>query len=268
VGRGLAVSAASLAIVTAAATGATEGIEAVGSNPGQRFLIDPPRVAARLFYHGETVRVSGTIPAGLEVAIVITGDDTPVELKLKGKVGGLIWSNVGDVTIDNAPSLYLLATSPGLRELHAANAVKGTSVGYRDLESRCSFSPVRSTDENRRIFEEFVKLKEKEELYGVAEGAVRLAAGSSGEFDYSAEFFIPADVPEGRFDVHVFAFDRYRETVLSSGVLMVEKAGLAGTISSMARNRGLLYGVLSVIVALVAGLLAGIVFGHRSKGGH
>jgi uncharacterized protein (TIGR02186 family) len=256
--------AAVLTILTAAAFAAAQS-----DAPGSRLVVEPPVVSARLFYHGETVRVDGTAPAGHEIAFVIIGKKASVELELKGKVGGLIWANTGAVTIENVPSLYLLATSPGLRDLLEANATESTSVGYRTIEAQSRFSPATSIDESHRIFEEFVKVKEKEKLYGVAEGQVTLTGDpGAGDRGCSAEFFIPADVPVGTFDVYLLAFDHNRETVLASASLTVEQAGLAAAISTMARERGLLYGVLSVIAALVAGVLAGIIFGHSSKGGH
>jgi hypothetical protein len=259
---------AALTMLTVAASGTAQS-GTMGAAPGQRLVVEPPVVSARLFYHGLTVRVEGTAPAGHEVAVVIIGKYTSIDLELKGKVGGLIWANTGAVTIENVPSLYLLATSPGLRDLLEANAIESPLVGYPAIESQCRLSPATGIDEEHRIFEEVVKLKEKEQLYGVAEGRVGLTTGEgAGDRACSAEFFIPPDVPVGSYDVYLLAFDRYRETVHASASLTVEQAGLAAAISAMARERGLLYGVLSVIVALLAGVLAGIVFGHSSKGGH
>jgi hypothetical protein len=265
--RGIATLAAALTIITAAAIGAAQ-IDAPGDSRNPNLVVDPPVVTARIFFHGHKVRISCTAPAGHEVAIVISGKEAPVELMLKGKVGGVIWSNVGDVTIDNVPSLYLLATSPGLQKLDGATASENPTVGYGALESQCRLSPAGSIDENHRIFDEFVKLKEKEELFGIAEGGVQLTMGSSEDLNCAAEFFIPPDVPVGTFNVHVLAFDRFGESVLASGVLTVEQGGPAAAIAAMARDRGLLYGVLSVIVAVVAGVFAGVVFGRSSKGGH
>jgi hypothetical protein len=265
--RALTASMAAVAIIIAAAAGADE-LDAAPTFQGPLLVVEPPIVTAGLFYHGETVRVSGTVPAGHEAAIVISGKDTPVDLKLKGKVGGVLWSNIGDVTIENVPSLYLAATSPGLQRFFGADAIESASVGYRAVESKCRLSPARGAEEDQRIFGDFVKLKEKQKLYGVTKSGVTLTAGSSGDFDCAADFFIPPDVPVGNFDVQLLAFDRYGETALASAVLTVVKVGPAATISAMARERGLLYGVLSVIVALLAGVLAGVVFGHRSKGGH
>jgi len=93
--RLLTASAVFLTALTAAASDTNQEQGAALASPP--LLVDPPRVSARLFYHGETVRVLGSVPGGHEVAIVIRGSEAPVELKLKGKVGGIIWANVGDV---------------------------------------------------------------------------------------------------------------------------------------------------------------------------
>jgi uncharacterized protein (TIGR02186 family) len=266
-GFGLAASAAALCVITAAAAG-TEEIDPAGPAAVRSLLIDPPRVTVRTFYHGQTVRVSGTAPVGHEVAIEIRGSEVPAELSVKGKVAGLIWANVEETTLDNMPSLYMLATSTSLQDLSGDTPNGGESVGYRVLESRSRVSPSLGPDENHRVITEFIKLKEDEELYDVVEGGVRLTPGSETCLDCAASFFIPPDVPVGNLTVRLLAFDRGHGFVVASADLAVAHAGLTATIATMARERGLLYGVLSVIVALAAGLLAGVVFGRGSKGGH
>lgn len=264
--RTRAAGVAALAVLTIAAAAARG--EQQRESRGLRVLVEPPTVTAQLFYHGQTVRVSGTVPADREVAIVISGEDSPVELKVKGKVGGLIWTNVGDVTIDKAPSLYLAATSPGFGERTGTEAPEGGSVGYDAIESKCRVSPSGGVEEDHLVFTQFIKLKEKEELYAVAEGGVRLTAAGAGRLDCQTEFFIPPDAPIGTFDVRLFAIDRRHHIAEASADLTVEETGLAAAITRMARERGLLYGILSVVVALAAGLLAGVIFGLGSKGGH
>ena len=266
-GFSLAASAAALCVVSLA-TADTEEIDPAAPAAVRSLLLDPPRVTVRTFYHGQTVRVSGTAPLGHEVAIEIRGKEVPVQLSVKGKVGGLIWANVEETALDNMPSLYMLATSTGFPDLSGDSLDGGEAVGYRALESRSLVSPSLGPDENHRVISEFVKLKEKEKLYDVLEGGVEVTPGSETCLDCAASFFIPPDVPVGNLTVRLLAFDRGYGFVVASADLPVVQAGLTATIATMARDHGLLYGVLSVIAALAAGLLAGVVFGHRSKGGH
>jgi hypothetical protein len=48
----------------------------------------------------------------------------------------------------------------------------------------------------------------------------------------------------------------------------VEKVGLPQKLSALAFNHGALYGILSIAVAIVAGIVMGLLFGSKSKGGH
>ena len=56
---------------------------------------------------------------------------------------------------------------------------------------------------------------------------------------------------------------------LAEQVISVRLAGTAAVIRALSSEHGLLYGILSVVIALAAGLMSGLIFGHRSrKGGH
>lgn len=232
-------------------------------------LVDPPVVTARLFYHGQPVRVSGTIPAGHEAAVVISDEgQSHVALKIKGRIWGVLWANVGEMTLDSVPSLYLAATSTDLSNLGDAALLEGMTLGYDALQSRSQISPVGAAAEDRRFFMEFIKLKEREKLYAIDEGGVSLQPDGAGGLRFSGDFFFPPDVPPDRFDVRLLIFAEGGGKLLASSDLVVTQAGLAAGISTLARERGLLYGLFSVMVALAAGLITGFVFDLGSKGGH
>lgn len=236
---------------------------------GETLLVDPPVVIARLFYHGQSVRVSGAVPPGHELAIVISdGARDPIELKIKGRIWGVLWANVGEMTLDSVPSLYLAATSTDLSKLGNAAVLDRLAVGYGALQSRSRVSPAGAADEERRLFMEFIKLKEREKLYAIDEGGVRLQPDGAGGLRFSADFFFPPDVPPERFDVRLLIFAEGGGSLLDRADILVTQAGLVAWISSLAQERGLVYGLLSVMVALAAGLLTGFVFDLGSKGGH
>ena len=72
--------------------------------------VTPPVVEIGTFFNGRTVAVSGTIPADAEAVVEITGPSTAEDLMRKGRRGGL-WMNVGEIAVENAPSLYLAAST-------------------------------------------------------------------------------------------------------------------------------------------------------------
>ncbi len=231
---------------------------AAWAGPGELVVL-PREVQVGLLFRGTQVHVSGTAPAGSRVAVVCTGPGEKVELKKKGKVGGLLWMNVGDVSFDGVPSLYLAMVEPGIGA--PSQGLSGTArlgLGWSGLESEVL--PATAGEERRKLFHDFIELRRQEGLYTVHEGARR--SGS----EVSADFTLPATVPAGDYRVELVAYHGGSGDILGSSELVVRRVGLAAAISAMSLRHGLLYGILCVVVALCVGFLTGVLFRGASKG--
>jgi uncharacterized protein (TIGR02186 family) len=225
--------------------------------------VDPAVVSAGMFYSGDTVHVSAVVPLGAKVAMVCVGDSHPLKLKKKGKALGVIWMNVADVSFGEVPDLYLLHTSGRLAGLAEPATLEDLAVGYDALEARAG--PGRGAE---RLFGELVRLKGRDRLWGVAEGAVVLQPAGDGMALATTDFALPAKAPPGRYRVRVYAFGEGAGAMIGEGEVQVRQVGLAGFIASLAREHGLLYGALAALVAVIVGLATGVIFGLGSKGGH
>ena len=58
------------------------------------------------FYHGSTVSVRGESDPGVDLIIKMTAPEGHQTLKQKGKVGGLLWMNVGTLKFEHVPNFY------------------------------------------------------------------------------------------------------------------------------------------------------------------
>jgi uncharacterized protein (TIGR02186 family) len=231
-----------------------------------RLKIDPATVEATTFYDGANVRVNAEVPEGYEIAVVCRGKEAPVELKRKGRVLGVLWMNVGDVSFERIPTMYKVQTSASLDELAEHNVLSELEIGYPALLTRSS--PKGSGFDAGTIFDELVKLKKDEGLFSVEQGFLKLHSGSPGRKRVETVFRVPAKAPPGDYQVRVMGFKDGRGELLASGELKITQIGTAAFISSLARQHGLLYGILAAFIAVVVGLLTGVVFGLGSKGGH
>lgn len=225
--------------------------------------IDPAEVAAGMFYAGATVHVSAVVPMGAGVAMVCVGESHPLKLKKKGKALGVIWMNVADVSFDAVPDLYLLHTSDRLEGLAAPAILEELAVGYDALEARAGPGPGAEA-----LFGELTRLKGRDGLWGVDERGVALQPAGDGMALATTDFALPPEAPPGAYRVLIYAFRDGAGEVVAEGEVRVRQVGLAGVISSLATEHGLLYGVLAALVAVVVGLATGVIFGLGSKGGH
>jgi hypothetical protein len=231
-------------------------------SPGPSIRVEPKEIQVGMSFRGAKVHVEGTAPAGGKVALVCTGRETKVEMKLKGKVGGVLWMNVGDVAFEHVPSLFLASSEAGgtRRSEQSDHAGAMPFVGYDGVEARVL--PASADEGARKLFREFIRLKEHEQLFFSGNGPTR-----SSSTTVSADFWLPASILPGEYEVRLLGDEGETVAVLATEKLIVKRFGLAALISSMAQQHGLVYGVLSVLFAIGMGFLTGVLF-KASKKGH
>jgi hypothetical protein len=232
------------------------------SEAGGGITVEPPLVKIGLFYGGQEVAVRAAVPEGSDVAVRVSGHGHDLTLKRKGKRGGILWMNVGEVTYAGVPSLFIVRSSRPLESMGSHEVLASLGLGYRALESRV----VAPGDEpSRAHFGEMVELKEKERLFGVESGDVEFSSLGQGFQEASVSFVLPPKVLPGEYEVDVFAFHDGTGRLLGTGTLEVAFSPATAFLSNMARHHGLLYGCLAAVVAILAGLATGWLFG--GKGG-
>jgi len=220
----------------------------------------PEEVEANLFFNGAKVEVQGTVLPGYEVAVLCVGKENHLALRRKGRVWGVLWMNVGEVAFDHIPSLYLLNTSAPLASLASPAVLEQLAIGYGALGALAG-----QNGDDQPFFHELIKIKEKEGIFAVREGAVKLAPGAGGIRQVRAECALPPTLPMEEYEVQLFGFKEGKGELLCSKSIEVKQTGVADFMASLVQRRPLLHGFFAVIVAVAAGLLTGLVFGGSSK---
>jgi hypothetical protein len=192
------------------------------------------------------------------VLLKVNGAARTLELKKKGKVLGFLWMNVGEVVYEDVPGLYVIRSSYKLADLAPANVLQQCDIGYDALKARTAKAP---EDDAGRLFGDLVKLKEGEGLFTIVEGGICHAPMPGGREQITAEFFLPPKAPVGEYLVELYGFKDDSGTLLGSGSITLEQDHPIRFITSLVVHHGLLYGCLSVMIAIVAGLLTGVIFG-------
>jgi len=222
--------------------------------------IMPNTVGIGAFYNGTTITLTGEIPETAEAVLRVTGEREKLHLKKKGKVGGLLWMNIGDITLENAARVDMIYTPKEIKDIEASGA---KSFGLEALKDRISVDP--ASENKNAIIGEFIKLKKKDGLYTVNPETVSYGPGTQDKKTFSVIAAIPPRMTPGEYsvDLAVIQHDRIIEKV--SAMLKIEMVGFPAQLSRLAFNHSLVYGILAVIIALAAGLFIGIMF--KNKGG-
>ena len=254
-----------LAIALAALVGMPcPGDDSPFAGPGRpSVVVAPAEVVAGMFYNGARVRVTAGIPEEVSVAITCVGEEGTLHLNRKGKALGLVWMNRRHLSLERVPTLYLLHTSAALKDLAAPDALARLDVGFDALRSR-----VRSGEDDSSFYPDLVRLKQRDGLWGIAEGSVDIRRNGRGSAEATTEFFLPARAGPGRYEVRVLAFADGKGTLLATGELRVNHSGIARFFAALAVEHGLLYGLLAVFSAAGVGLMTGVAFGLGSGKAH
>jgi uncharacterized protein (TIGR02186 family) len=229
-------------------------------NGAATFTVQPQQVSIGLFYAGTTIRVTADLPADRSYAVLLEGQRESLTVKRKGKVWGLFWMNVGEIEFAEVPTVYLLQTSAPLSSLASAEQLAEEGLGYPAL--------VRRAGADTAAFRELIHLKEKEGFFSITTDAIELESTGRGTARLSASLPLPARIPAGDYAVNLIGFDGGRVRCLEQVPVHLEQAGLARTLHSLAMEQGLLYGCTAVIIAVLAGLGTGLIFGKGTSKGH
>jgi hypothetical protein len=212
-------------------------------------------------YDGINLKVKGTVPAGSDVILHLTGAVRDLHLRQKGKVGGLLWMNVGTVTLTNVPNVSLIDTSRPFSELG------GVASPFR-LESLRNVIKIEQDTKAEQIDipHELFLLKKHERLYNEAEKGVHLGPVEGSISSFSAELAIPSALAPGEYQVEAIAIKDGAVVGKYATTVRAELIGFPKWLSKLAFEKSLLYGILATVIAVFAGLAIGLVF--QSKGAH
>jgi uncharacterized protein (TIGR02186 family) len=189
----------------------------------------------------------------LDVIVTVTGPLEPVIVRKKERKFG-IWINDAGVKVDEAPSLYAVATTGPFRDIISFTDDFRYKVG---IENLVHFIGETDDVEFKEGYPEaLLRLRRAAGIYFELTGAVKV----TDETLFETRIRLPANLVEGDYRARIFLLrDKAVVDVFESSI-EVRKVGLERWIYTMAQEQSALYGILSILVALTAGWLASTFF--------
>lgn len=187
----------------------------------------------------------------LQVLIAVTGPSVPLTVRRKEKRFG-IWINTDAVEVDLAPSFYAVATSGPWNEV-----IRDVEDLRHKISIRRAIRSVGATIEGSQDFTSaLIRIREKNRLYQTNIGAVEV----SEQTLFSTSFRLPANLTEGDYRARFFLTRGGRVVDVYEKVIPVEKVGLERFLFRLSREQPLVYGLMSLAIAIFAGWAASAAF--------
>ncbi|MGV8987693.1 MAG: TIGR02186 family protein [Cypionkella sp.] len=180
----------------------------------------------------------------LQVIITVQGPDTALIIRKKEHVAG-IWINQGSVKIASAPSYYAVATSGDLDQILSPEE----DAKYRiSIPQTITAGGVASADQADYI-RALQRIKAASGSYKLAQDSVLLLRQALFRTDVT----LPANLIEGIYKIRIFLTRNKTVVDMQNSQIEVRKAGLERTLYNLAMDQPLYYGILSLVLAMLAG---------------
>jgi uncharacterized protein (TIGR02186 family) len=246
------IRAALLALLLATPALADESI--VSGLSQNRVSITADFVGSEILVYGAVKRDAPT-PEGspLEVIVTVEGPATPLTVRRKERVAG-IWINNASVRVDSAPSFFAVATTGPLSHI-----LSDTENLRFNITIERVIRAVGITAEAEKAGEfllALLRVRTQEGRYRILEGKVELTEDTLFRTDVE----LPANLIEGEYKVRIFLLRDQKVVAHQERVVGVRKVGLERFIFNLAHEQPLIYGLVSLVLAALAGWGASAAF--------
>ncbi len=195
----------------------------------------------------------------LEVIVTIAGPSAPLTVRRKEKKLG-IWVNTDAVEVKAAPSFYAVATTGPLKDVLAPIADLRHRISIPRAIKLVGASP--HVSDPQSFAEAVIRIRKANQTYQLLEGAVALDQQTL----FRTSIKLPSNLTEGDYTARILLTRRGYVVSQYETVIDVHKVGLERWLFNMSREQPMLYGLMSLAIAIAAGWAAAAVFQFLRRG--
>lgn len=203
---------------------------------------------------GTDVLLFGTVEPGSNVVVVVRGPEEQTTVWRKARFAG-IWVNDSRIVFERVPSFYAVRSSAPLQDIATESTRMRHGMGAQFLRLR-AVEGATSEAEVAAFRRALIRNKERSGLFATAGEEITFLGGQL----FRTRLHFPANVPTGFYDVEVFMLQEGRVVHAQTTPLIVRKAGLGADVFFFAHNYSAAYGIIAVVLAVAAGVIAAFVF--------
>ena len=210
-------------------------------------------VAITTGFTGTSVLLFGATDGPGDIVALVRGPTGRTIVRQKGRILG-VWVNKESMEFEEVPNFYAVAASRPLDQLLTPDMAERYGIGIDNLGIR----PGEVADQAKSsvMLGALVHIKVAESLYKPKPGKVAFLGGQL----FRAEFHFPANVPTGSYLVEVLLVRDGKVLSAQTTPLVVSKIGVGADIFEFAHRNAAAYGLGAILIALLAGWFAHLVF--------
>ncbi|MCH2038363.1 MAG: TIGR02186 family protein [Rickettsiales bacterium] len=195
-----------------------------------------------------------------KIVLVIRGPKKDYIIRKKGKVAG-IWVNQESIELNDVNSYYAIASSAPLDTIKNDFLVNELNIGLDNISFKPEYSASDPIYDIQPFINAFLEEKKKHQLYPESDEISQV--GFMGDTLFRSNIWFPEHIERGVYTAEFYLFNDGQLTGIQSTPIEVKKTGFDAFVYDLAYSHPVLYGIIAILIALVSGWLASIIFHKR-----
>ncbi|MDQ2092124.1 TIGR02186 family protein [Marimonas arenosa] len=194
------------------------------------------------------VKRDGPIPAGnpLDVVVAIEGPSAALTVRRKERKFG-IWVNTDTMHVDSAPAFYAVAASGPLKEVLTETEDQRHHISIP--ETIKAIGATEEVADPQPFTDAVIRIRGASGLYQILENQVEIAEQTL----FRTSVALPSNLTEGHYKTRVFLTRDGKVVSHYETTIDVQKVGLERFLFNLSREKPLIYGLMSLAIAIAAG---------------
>ncbi len=213
-----------------------------------------------IFGSVDPVGVAALDPRSFDIVAIIRAPSSELTVRRKANVGG-VWLNTRSVVFEQAPRYYAVVSTRPLEVVATKATLADLGIGLEQVPIVAAVGDPARTD--AALMDDFRKaaiaLGIRRKQYVRLDNAIMFV----GKSLFRGEIDLPADVPVGDLQVNVYLFRGGDLLDRRDSRVRLVREGFEDVIYGFAQDRSFAYGLATVAMALVIGLMASFLVSLR-----
>ena len=218
------------------------------------FDLSEKEIQIQTDFTGKEIIIFGIFQPEEDTILAIYGPETDTSVLKKERIGGF-WFNTKKVTYKDIPSLFFIASSSPMKNILSNESIIKEKLSFDELFTNAVTSRnfVGKKDLNEWD-QNLIKIKSEEGLYK------KYKFSNIDDKLFQTRVFFPSKSIPGKYDISVYQIKNKVIVSKKNKIINIKKSGVGEKIYKFAHEESATYGLLSILFAVLSGLLAATIF--------
>jgi len=217
------------------------------------FDLSEKEIQIQTDFTGKEIIIFGIFQPNEDTILAISGPITDTSILKKQRIGGF-WFNTQKVIYKDIPSLFFIASSSPMKKILSIETIIKEKLSFNEFFTNTVTSRNFVGKDLKEWDKNLIKIKSEEGLYK------EYKFSNIDDKLFQSRVFFPSNSIPGKYNVAVYQIKNKVIVSKKNRVINIKKSGIGEKIYKFAHQKSATYGLLSILFAVLSGLLAATIF--------